>query len=65
MSSHAQGFAGATLSAKVFRINWEKRPRLVPKSMWLWMGKKRFPFTGKWENLGVIASQDEGTLEIK
>ena len=43
-----------SIQAKVYRINWERKPRFISKSLWLYLGKKRLPFVGKWENLGKI-----------
>lgn len=62
----AQAFGGAnvTIQARVFRIAWDRRPSWVPKALWLWLGKKRVGFTGRWENLGIVASSDEGTASI-
>lgn len=53
-----------TIQARVFRIAWDRKPGYCPKGLWLWLGKKRIPFTGRWENLGVIASSEDGTATI-
>ena len=53
-----------SIQARVFRIAWDRKPRLVPTALWLWLGKKRVPFTGRWDNLGQIAHSDEGTAEV-
>jgi len=53
-----------SIQARVFRIAWDRKPKLVPKSVWLWLGKKRISWTGRWENLGEIANSKDGTAEL-
>lgn len=54
----------ATMSARVFRIAWDRKPKLIPPGIWLWLGKKRIPYVGRWEDLGQIASTEDGSLLI-
>lgn len=52
------------IQARVFRIAWDRKPNIVPTKVWMWLGKKRVPFTGRWENLGTIARSEDGTARI-
>lgn len=54
-----------TIQARVFRIAWDRRPSWVPKGVWMWLGKRRVSFTGRWENLGIIASSEDGTVTMR
>lgn len=54
-----------SIQARVFRIAWDRKPSWVPKGVWLWLGKKRVPWTGRWENLGEIASSEKGTASAQ
>lgn len=49
------------IQARVFRIAWDRKPNWCSKGLWMWLGKKRIPGTGRWENLGTIASSAQGT----
>lgn len=53
------------IQARVFRIAWDRKPSWVPYGIWLWLGKKRVSFTGRWENLGEIANSENGTATIE
>lgn len=57
--------ANVSIQARVFRIAWDRRPFFIPKGVWMALGRKRFMFTGRWENLGTIASSEEGTAELR
>lgn len=46
------------ITAKVFRKG--PKPRLIPNGMWSWMARRRIPGTGKWIELGEIASTKQG-----
>lgn len=61
----AAGVASASITAKVFRIDWHRKPSFIPTAMWLWLGKKRYGFAGHWEHLGEIASSDKGTATVQ
>jgi len=54
-----------SIQARVFRISWDKKPGWIPRMVWLWLGKKRISWTGRWENLGEIANSQNGTAEIR
>ena len=54
-----------SIQARVFRIAWDRKPGWCPRGIWLWLGKKRIPFTGRWENLGEIATSENGTVTIR
>lgn len=43
-----------SIQAKVYRINWERKPKFINKNVWLWLGKRHAPFVGKWEDLGKL-----------
>lgn len=58
--AEAQATHNISIQARVFRIAWDRKPWYIPKGMWLALGKKRFPGTGRWENLGEIASTAQG-----
>jgi hypothetical protein len=62
MDSTAQ--ASVSITAKVFRIDWNRKPRLFSDRLWLWLGKRRVPGTGRWEDLGEIASSARGNASI-
>ncbi len=62
MDLHVQ--TKSSIQARVFRIAWDRKPFFIPRGMWLWLGIKRIPGTGRWENLGEIASSDEGTAQV-
>lgn len=53
-----------SIEARVFRIAWDRRPSWVPTGVWLFLGKRRVPFTGRWENLGQVATSENGTAEM-
>lgn len=53
------------IKARVWRIAWDRKPKKCPEEVWRWLGKKRIPFTGRWENLGVIASSEMGTASAE
>jgi len=53
------------MKARVFRIAWDRRPFWIPKGVWLWLGKKRVPGTGRWEDHGVVAKSEDGTLRVE
>ena len=54
----------AVIEARVFRIDWSRKPSWVPTGIWMALGKRRLPFTGRWENLGEIASSEKGTVTM-
>jgi len=54
-----------TMHARVFRIAWDRKPWFVPTSVWLWLGKKRVPGTGRWQDLGEIANSEKGTASAE
>lgn len=53
------------IKARVWRIAWDRKPKHFPDRVWLWLGKRRILFTGRWENLGVIASSEMGTASAE
>lgn len=53
-----------SIQARVFRIAWDRKPFFIPRGIWMALGKRRFPGTGRWENLGEIASSDDGSAGI-
>lgn len=53
------------LHAKVFRIAWDKKPFFIPKSVWMFLGKRRFPGTVRMEDVGMIASSKDGTAQVE
>jgi len=44
-----------TIQARVFRARKDK-PKLMPTFLWSWAKRLRLPGTGRWENLGEVAS---------
>lgn len=50
----------AVIEARVFRAS--PAPRFVPQWVWTALAKRRIPGTGRWENLGEIASSKQGTV---
>lgn len=55
----------ASMEAKVYRVAWDRKPRWIPESAWIWLAKRRFPGTVRCEDLGEIASSDKGTLTVE
>ncbi len=54
-----------SIEARVFRIAWDRKPSFISKGIWLALGKRRFPGTGRWENLGEIASSRDGSASMQ
>lgn len=54
-----------SIQARVFRIAWDRKPWFIHRSVWLWLGKRRVSWTGRWENLGEIANSRDGTAEMR
>lgn len=54
----------AVITARVFRARQEK-PRFIPTRLWRYAQARRWPGTGRWENRGVIASTEKGTVTIE
>lgn len=59
-----QAKTNVSIQARVFRIAWDRKPFFIPRGMWMALGKRRFYGTGRWENLGTIASSENGTAEL-
>ena len=59
MDIHAK--TNVSIQARVFRIAWDRKPFFIPKGLWMALGRRRVPGTGRWENLGEIASSREGS----
>lgn len=57
----AETKAKVSIQARVFRIAWDRKPKFISQAIWLWLGKRRIWYTGRWENLGEIASSEKGT----
>lgn len=56
--------ANVSIQARVFRIAWDRKPFFIPRGIWMALGRRRFIGTGRWENLGTIASSENGTAEL-
>lgn len=54
-----------SIEARVFRIAWDRKPNWISQRIWLALGKRRFPGTGRWENLGEIASSKDGSASLQ
>jgi len=54
-----------SIQARVFRIDWAKRPGWMPKALFLFLAKRQVQWTGRWENLGEIASSERGTASVQ
>lgn len=54
-----------SIEARVFRIAWDRKPNWIPKGLWLALGKRRIPGTGRWENLGEIAHSRDGSASLR
>lgn len=65
MEGAAEAKPQITIKAKVFRIDWNRRPKWISESLWLWMGKRRWAFTGHWEDHGVIATSEDGSASLR
>jgi len=65
MEGAAEARPRVSISAKVFRIDWNRRPKWISESMWLAMGRRRIFFTGHWEDHGVIATSEDGSASIE
>jgi hypothetical protein len=55
----------ATMSAKVHRVNWKNKPFFIPKGAWIFLKKCKVPGTYTIEDLGVIATEDDGSLQVR
>lgn len=54
----------ATITATVHRVNWNNRPFFIPKGMWIFLKKCKVPGTFTTEKLGVIASEEDGSVTL-
>lgn len=63
MDLHAK--TNVSIQARVFRIAWDRKPFFIPRGIWMALGRRRFPGTGRWENLGTIADSERGTAELR
>jgi hypothetical protein len=59
-----QAKTNVSIQARVFRIAWDRKPFFIPKGLWMALGRRRIPGTGRWENLGTIATSENGTAGI-
>ena len=53
----------AIIKARVFRAHQEK-PRFIPRILWQFAQARKWPGTGRWENLGTLASTDMGNAHV-
>jgi len=63
MSTVAVKKPKAFIKARVFRAKQQK-PLLIPGALWRFAQARKWPGTGRWENLGTIASTDMGNAHI-
>ena len=64
MEQAALGIVKTEMELVVFRINWSRRPKFVPKFVWLFLGKWRVPFVGDIERI-VVGENNNGSVTSK